>query len=80
MNMKFCLFVVYNFSIDIIVELLINIEVWNIFIFIGLNIFILWKIWEYESKICIIVKEEIIGMNFEFLWMSWVFSFEFMVW
>lgn len=47
---------VNNFSIDIIVELLINIEVCNICIFIGLNIFILWKIWEYESKICIIVK------------------------
>lgn len=35
MNMKFCLFMVYNFSIDIIVELLINIEVCNICIFIG---------------------------------------------
>lgn len=80
MNMKLCLFRVHNFSIDIIAELLINTEVCNTYISTGLNILTLWKTWEHESKTCITVKEEITGMNSESLWMSWVFSFELMVW
>lgn len=48
MNMKLCLFMVHNFSIDIIAELLINTEVCKTCISIGLNILTLWKTWEQD--------------------------------